>query len=309
MRVCYFIQSHKNPEQICRLVRVIKTSSPDSQVLINHDFSTSYLDFRSLNNFSRIDIIKRNKPARRGDSSILDIYLNAIKWLFKHNSDFDWLISLSGQDYPTRPISEIENFLAKTEYDGFIRYHDLLAEESAWSQKNIQRFFAQYIQMPQSTNWLLKKYSGRIKRHTPFIVKWQFSALGLETKTPFNQKFRCYRGWYWNTLSRACVKFLMKYLREHPEILRYYRRTIGPEESLIQSVLVNSQWFNLCNDNKRYVEYPLELRGYAKLLTVEDYSKITSGDFHFARRFDIEQDSKILDMLDAKVLNNSLVSN
>jgi hypothetical protein len=304
MKVCYFIQSHKNPEQICRLVRVIKKSSPNSQVLINHDFSTSYLDLKSLSNFSGIDLIKRKKSARRGDSSILEIYLNAIDWLFKHGSEFDWLICLSGQDYPTQPISEIENFLSITEYDGFIHYHDLLLEESNWSKKNLKRYFAQYISLPESTSWVLQKYSSKIKRYTPLIIRWDYSLIGLEAKTLFNDKFICYRGWYWNTLSKTCVKFLIDYLREHPEVLRYYKRTIAPEESIIQTVLVNSKRFNLYRDNKRYVDYPADLKGYARLLTVEDYSKITNGDFHFARKFDMKQDCKILDMLDAKILNN-----
>jgi hypothetical protein len=306
MKVCYFIQSHQNPEQICRLVQVIKKSSPNSQVLINHDFSSSHLDLTSTSKFSEIDIIKRKKAAGRGNSSILKIYLNAINWLFNHNSEFDWLICLSGQDYPTQPISEIEHYLSLTEYDGFIRYCDLFSEESVWNKKNRKRYFAQYIHLPESSNWLLKKFSSRIKRATPILVDYKRSLIGMETKNHFfNNNFRCYRGWYWNTLSKKCVKFLRDYLRETPELLRYYTRTIAPEESIIQSVLINSKRFNFCNDDKRYYDYPPELEGYARVLTVADYSKITNGEFHFARKFDSEQDSKILDMLDTKVLNNS----
>lgn len=303
MKVCYFIQSYKNPTQVCRLIRVIKQQSPNSQVLVNHDFNSSYLDLKDVGNYAGVEIIKRNKSIQRGDASILENYLDTINWLFDRSSDFDWLVCLSGQDYPTQPITEIESFLANTKYDGFIRYHDLLAEKSAWSEKNISRFFAQYMRLPKLMNWLLKKYSTKINRYTPFIAKWQYSMLGIATKTPFNAKFRCYRGWYWNTLSKACVTFIRDYLQKNPEILKYYKRTIGPEESLIQTVLVNSQKFNLCNDDKRYSDYPLELRGYARTLTVEDYAKITNGNFQFARKFDSEQDSKILDLLDAQILN------
>jgi hypothetical protein len=305
MKVCYFIQSHKNPKQICRLIRIIKRYSPNSQVLIDHDFSTSYLDPAEFKDCTGIDLIKRQKPAKRGDASILETYLNAVNWLFSHGSDFDWLISLSGQDYPTQPIGEIEAFLSKTQYDGFIRYHDLLAEKSAWSKKNVQRFFAQYVRLPKSTDWLLRKYSSKINERTPLIAKWQYSMLGIPTKTPFTDEFRCYRGWHWHTLSRACVVFLLDYLKENPKLFNFYKRTIGPEESLIQTVLVNSGRFNLCNDDKRYYVYPLELRGYARSLTVEDYDTITNGNFHFARKFEPELDSKILDLLDTQILNQT----
>ncbi|MDV2996431.1 MAG: hypothetical protein N4J56_006085 [Chroococcidiopsis sp. SAG 2025] len=305
MKICYFIQSHKNPEQICRLIRAIKQGNPNSQVLVNHNFGISNLDLRDVGNYSGIELLQRSKSIKRANSSILETYLEAIRLLGDRGFDFDWLICLSGQDYPTQPISKIEQFLSKTEYDGFIRYYDPLAEKSAWNEKSIQRFFHQYVQLPDSTAWLLRKYSGKIEHYTPLIVKWRYSMVGLKTKTPFDRNFKCYRGWYWNTLSRNCIKFLINYLSEHPNILRYYKRTIGPEESLIQTVLVNSQQFNLCNDDKRYYDYPLELGGYARLLTVTDYPSVTNGNFHFARKFDAEIDSEILDLLDTQVLNNS----
>jgi hypothetical protein len=44
--------------------------------------------------------------------------LNAVNWLFEKNSNFDWLINLTGQDYPTQTLSETEDFLAKTDCDG-----------------------------------------------------------------------------------------------------------------------------------------------------------------------------------------------
>jgi len=29
-------------------------------------------------------------------------YLDALDWLFSHQIDFDWLINITGQDYPTQ---------------------------------------------------------------------------------------------------------------------------------------------------------------------------------------------------------------
>lgn len=168
MKVVYFIQTHKNPAQICRLVQVIKKSSPNSLVLLSHDFSSCDLDLSNLQHFSGIELIKRNRSARRGDDSVLEIYLDAINWLFEHNCQFDWLICLSGQDYPIQPISELEAFLATTEYDGFINYWDVLSEESPWSKEaGRKRFFAQYLSLPQWSKWWLRKVS-RIEPFIPF---------------------------------------------------------------------------------------------------------------------------------------------
>ena len=299
MKVIYFIQSHKNPEQVCRLIKVIKKSSSNSLILLSHDFSCCDLDIAHLKQYSGIEIIKRYRSARRGDSSVLEIYLDAINWLFEHNCDFDWLICLSGQDYPVRPIPEIEAFLATTEYDGFIKYWEVLSEESPWGKAaGRKRFFAQYMSLPQWTQWWLRKVT-RIELLFPFLkIQWRFALIGLEAKSvPFNDNFRCYGGWYWNTLSKKCIEFLRNYLEEHPELLKFYQRTLAPEESLIATVLLNSNQFNLANDCLRYLDFPSKF-GYARNLTEDDYDKIISGYFHFARKIESTPDNKILDLLD-----------
>ncbi len=91
--------------------------------------------------------------------------------------------------------------------------------------------------------------------------------------------------------------------------MKFYKRTLAPEESLIATVLVNSNQFNLCNDCLRYLDYPSELFGYARSLTIDDYAKIVSSNCHFARKFEPKSDDKVLDLLDelleAKATNKS----
>lgn len=303
MKVVYFIQSHKNPEQIRRLVKVIKKSSANSLVLISHDFSCCDLDLTGLQHFSGIELIKRYKSARRGDESIFKIYLNAINWLYEHNCNFDWLICLSGEDYPVQPIPQIEAFLATTAYDGFISYWDVLSAESPWGKEaGRKRLFAQYIALPQWSMWWLRKLT-RIEPFIPYLkIQWRFALIGVGARSvPFNDNFKCYGGWYWNTLSRKCVDFLRSYLEQHPKLWKFYQKTLDPEESLVASVLLNSNQFNICNDCLRYLDFSLDRFGYARSLTEDDYGKLVSGNYHFARKFDPKPDNKILDMLDQLV--------
>lgn len=60
MKVCYFIQTHKNPEQIYRLVRIIKHSSPTAKILINHNFEHSYLDISPIKNLLDVHLLKND---------------------------------------------------------------------------------------------------------------------------------------------------------------------------------------------------------------------------------------------------------
>jgi hypothetical protein len=104
------------------------------------------------------------------------------------------------------------------------------------------------------------------------------------------------------------VQFIQEFIQQHPELINYYKRTVCSDESFIQTLLVNNKSFNLCNDNKRYFDHTGSRDGHPRILTTQDYSIITSGDFHFARKFDLAQDSKVLEMLDAKVLQRTVTA-
>jgi len=306
MKICYFIQTHKNPEQIYRLVRTIKQSSSAAQILIGHDFNSCYLDLSPLRDLSNIALLKINFLVKRGSFSLLKPYLNAIDWLHEHNSDFDWLIYLSGQDYPTQPPHKMEQFLRDSGYDGFIRYWSITSPESPWGvEKGHRRYFYHYYELPNKlARWFFVRRS-KIEQLSPIRFYPTYGSLvGLPARSvPFNERFICYGGRQWHSLSRKCVEFLRGFLRDNQFLMDYYQRTVVPDESFIQTVLVNSGMFKLCNDDGRYVDFSGNQAGHPRTLTTRDYETLKNGKFFFARKFDLSEDSEILDMLDARILS------
>ena len=306
MKICYFIQTHKNPEQIYRLVRTIKRSSPAAQILIGHDFNSCYLDLSPLCDLSGIDLLKINFPIKRGNFSLIKPYLNAIDWLYKNNSEFDWLIYLSGQDYPTQPLHQMEEFLSRSSYDGFMRYWDIHSPESPWGrEKGHRRYFYHYYELPDKlARWLFVR-KPKVERFLPIRLYPTYGSLvGLPARSvPFNEKFSCYGGRQWHSLSRKCIDFLRIFLEQNQFLPKYYQRTILPDESMIQTILVNSDLFNLCNDDGRYISFAGNPAGHPRTLTTQDYETIKSEKFFFARKFDLSEDAEVLDMLDARILS------
>ncbi|MBD2771728.1 beta-1,6-N-acetylglucosaminyltransferase [Iningainema tapete] len=308
MKVCYFIQTHKNPQQIYRLVRTIKNSSPTAQILIGHDFTSSSLDITPLQDLSDVHLLKIQFRPLRGDFSLIQPYLNAINWLLEHNSDFDWLVYLSGQDYPTQSLAESEAFLAQTEYDGFIRYWDVFSEECPWDkEKVLERYFYKYWRIPgrYTYNLLLKIQKLWLIKLTPLKFYLTYGPLvGLPSKsTPFKEQFICYGGRQWHTLSRKCTDYIRQFIQTNPHIVSYYQKTVCSDESFIQTVLVNSKKFNLCNDDKRFIEIAKTWGGHPRILTKQDYATLTNSSYHFARKFDPKADVEILNMLDDFIIN------
>lgn len=312
MKVLYFIQTHKNPEQIYRLVKIIKKSSSGCFILISHDFTSSYLDTTPLRSFPEVEVI--SGKGGRGDFSILYGYLEAVDWLFKNNVEFDWFINITGQDYPIQPLHQIEKFLTETKYDGFIEHFNVLSpsKDNLWGvREGSDRYLYQYW---RSGGYLslwkraLVKLPRMIINNLQPLIRINSSygmMLGFRSNSaPFNNNFYCYAGSYFGTLSKKCIQYLSEFSKQNSELISYYEKTCIPDESYVQTVLANSGLFNLCNDNKRYIDWTGTRHGHPRTLTANDYPALTKADDHFARKFDSKQDSQILDLLDARILQS-----
>lgn len=308
MKACYLLQTHKNPAQIYRLVRTIKQSSPESQILVSHDFTSCQIDESMLLNLPGVYLI----PGKggRGDFSIVQGYLDAVDWLLNRHIEFDWLINLTGQDYPIQPLSNIGKFLAETQYDGFLEYFDVFSKQSHWSSREgYSRYFYKYNKLPiELTEWQKKLLTPvKVLNYIqPFFrINISYGLFGLKASAPFNETFICYGGSYFCTLSRKCIQYIYDFSQSNPELVDYYKSVCVSDESFIQTLLLNSGLFNLCNDSKRYFDFSRTRNGRPLVLTTNDYPSLLESEAHFARKFDADRDSKILDLLDAKVLQNS----
>lgn len=121
-KVLYLIASHTNPEQVLRLARTIRSNSPDSYILIHHDTASSELERSAFKSLEQVHILEHPISVKWGEFSLVEMELYCIDWLFTRSIQFDWLVFLSGQDYPIKPIVAIEQFLNTTGYDGFMEY-------------------------------------------------------------------------------------------------------------------------------------------------------------------------------------------
>lgn len=307
MKACYLILSHKNPNQIYRLIHTIKAESPDCYIILSHDPRNCNVDVSRLERIPGVRV--QFATADRGDFSLVENYFSAVDWLLNNNIDFDWLIKLSAQDYPTQPISEIEYYLSKTQYDGFMEYFKVFSPESHWSMKEGSgRYLYRYKKIPLSLpKWLFSALkSTRIVNHLQKLFRIDFEyglRFGLRPKPIFNSNFQCYGGLFFTILSKECINYLYSFYQNNPHIVDYYKETLIPEESLIQTILVNSKKFKFYNECKHYIDFSNSIHGHPKILTENDYDAMTQENYFFARKFDLNLDSNIFDILDQRFAN------
>jgi len=302
--VAYFLQTHRDPEQIYRVLSRLRQGSPGAPIVVRHDFAACELDEAPLKRLG-VHLMRTPGPLVRGTYvGQFQPYLDAVEWLEREGIAYEWLASLSAQDYPVQPVAKIEADLAAAVCDGFIRYWDVRSPESPWSwRKARMRYWYRYRRFsPGAEPWM--RAFRRVTKILPLHFYLDYGAVfGVRAlRTPFHEGFRCYGGYAWYTLRRQATLYLRDFLAGHPEVWRHYQTVMAPEESVVQTVLVNSGRFDLVNDSLRYIDYRNAIRGAPRVLTVADLPELASGRYHFARKFDLRIDREVLDRIDRELL-------
>ncbi len=157
MRHLFLIQTHKDPDQLARLVHTLRAGCPDSVVLVSHHHRAKPLPDSLFAGMSDIHVIAGS--GGRGDFSILDGYIAALRWVRAHKIDYDWLTNLSGQDYPASSLVEFSRELSQSAQDGFLHHFDVLRQDvremspMRWPARHgYDRYYYKYTKLKSDLN-------------------------------------------------------------------------------------------------------------------------------------------------------------
>jgi hypothetical protein len=315
-RVVYFIASHVHPEQIVRMVRACRSGSRESRVLLHHDYNVSHLDPKLVEDVGNVDVIPADGAVGWGSFGTCALILRCMRWLMDHH-EFDWVCHLSGQDYPIRPLADIEGDLARATHDGYMLSFPLDALQ--WDV-GPARYLYRYHEVPKFKgwhtlrHWVHKHQTKRLAAgKLPFasVAPMEGFRLGVRAfHGPFRNGFECYKGSSWWTLNRRSVEYMVRYADSHPALVKHYRRVgFAPNESFFPTILRNNSSLNLItNDHKRFIRWSHPETGHPDLLTSDDLPAMLASGKDFARKIDSRKDSRILDLLDEHLGIPALVS-
>lgn len=314
MRPLFLIQSHKEPAQLARLARVLRRSCPAGNVLVSHDIRAAPLPASIFEDDPHVHVI--DGKGGRGDFEILDGYLAALRWA-RENTAYDWVTNLSGQDYPVSSLAGFTAELAAAEHDGFLHHFDAVRQNvdqmrpMHWPPGHgYGRYYFQYAKIKDNASMIgraaLKWPRVAFDRlDAPYRINTAYGLLfgRRATATPFTNQFRCYAGSYWHTIRRRCADYLLDFTDRNPDIVSYMRRVLIPDESFVQTVLVNEPRFHFVNDNRRYYNMRGSRRGHPQALTADDAPVFLGKGYIFARKFETTNGAAFFDRLDEIALS------
>ena len=288
MKIAYIISAYKYPKQLVRLV--LKLNTIDTTFLIHFDKRTDDRQYdeavQALEQQSNVIFLDRHR-CYWGDIGHVNATLKGIKILFEKKIDFDYVVLLTGQDYPIKTNDQIQDFFQKHDGKSFIEFFPL-------------NFGSEHQEPISGALW-----SARLER-------WHIVLLGqlrpilpnryipLPIKHRFPNELKPFVGSSYWCLHKQCIEYIYSFVDRNRKFVDFFKFTSVSDEVFFQTILLNSGLVDsLVNDSLRYIKWTgKDWSGKPSILGSSDFEEMTLSSKLFARKFDCMKDKEILDKLD-----------
>ena len=294
--VAFLVVSHRNPGQVLRLVRALREGR-DTVVLVHHDQRREPIDPAACKAAGG-RLVHYGLPVEWGNMAYTDMLLAALAELAE-NVDPDWVAVVSGQDYPLRPVPDFERHLVESPHHallGELWQLDLSIEPPPPEREFYLRYRYRHYAPPRPVAAVLARALGR-RAYLRELPTGLGLRLGVKPRRhPFGPDLRCHVCSDWLTLERRAVRAVLDFARDQPQVMRHYRRTIIPSESLFATVLANDPRLSI-GPATRLLGFE-DAAPHPRTFRTDDLEELLASGMHFARKFDEGADSRVLDLLD-----------
>ncbi|KTT72470.1 beta-1,6-N-acetylglucosaminyltransferase [Sphingomonas endophytica] len=300
----FVLLSHREPEQLLRLVRTLNRLYGDPPIACHHDFAQCALDEAAFP--GNVRFVHPSVRTGWAKWSVVRAFLAGLRLLYDHAAP-DWFILLSGADYPIRDAAAVRADLARLDADALIDFRqvgDTVASARArFGPRNpeLDQFESdgnrrlKWSHYEGAELWLpILRFNdagrrvrpGRFTVHLPFATPF----------SPFSKQFPCFYGDHWITGNARVAQLLLNPTEQHLRVQKHLTMRAIPEECYYQTVLCNEPGLRLVRDNHRYAQWNGG-GAHPQLLTEADLPAISASNAHFARKF--AHGAPVLDRIDA----------
>ena len=311
--------NHRDPGQLMRLVATLRLELPEAPIVVHNDEFRTYIAPSVLDPIGNVHLLTSDEPIWWADFGLVAAFWRSMAWMIEH-IEFDWLILLSAQDYPIKPLAELGDYLDATGADVLLRARPISQLRKGGFRRNKRRRYL-YQYRPAATDRKVDELSSHlrpwIRRHMglfadilnnaqPYLQISKLSdqmpwRVGFRARsTPFTQNEPCWFGSVWISLSRRAAEFVVTSARERPDYVEYYRRTVHPDESATATLVYNAPELRIEPHDIHHVRWTHSQKGHPDVFVAADLPELLAAPEHefFARKFDVAVDAEILDELD-----------
>lgn len=301
----YLIQAHQYPGQLKRLIKRI--NSENVLFYIHIDLKSDIEPFKDVISGENIVFIKDRVDCIWGDFSQVQATLNLCEEVLNQGFDLDTRITLlSGQDYPIKSKDYISEFFNDNKGIDFINI-EKIDKSRIHHLRNLKAFKINHSSKRLDFT-LISKYHYKHILKSLFYKKISFKDLKLLFKKkyiPLNML--PYRGAQWWSFNYTTLEAILNFYQKNKDVLNvFYSQTFCPDENFFHTILMhlknedNSIEINASITYDNWIRKGVDLPVTFQLSDFDELDNPPNNKL-FARKFDSNFDSLIMDELDKKL--------
>lgn len=274
--------AHKNPDQLLRLINRLNCEGVN--FIIHVDKKADISPFQEKINKVNCFFIKNRVEVFWGGFSQVKATLLGMREAELLVKKYDRFVFLSGQDYPIKSARQIMDFFDQKKDTQFIDCYYLPEKSKEYTATSrIERFY--WIDRKEDFwrklfNKMASYYKGR--------------------KVPYNM--RPSGGAAYFSFTKKAVEYIMQFNESNKRYNRFFKYTVCPDEVYFQTLLANSSFKDSIESNLHRVVF-LPNTSNPEVMVLKDFEDLKNSHKLFARKFDSEKDSAILERIDKELLN------
>lgn len=301
MKKIYLILAHKSPEQLEKQINAL--FDEQSKFYIHIDLKSDLNLFNDLKKIPNVVLIKERVDCIWGDFNIITATLNLMKNVIKnHNEGF--CILMSGNDYPIKSRKFINSFLSKNSDKIFI---DLKEAEKVWPTFN-QRIEKYRINISSQRGNALQLKQGITINTLKHYIRGRINLTDLKRillkKRKINIKMKFYGGSQWWAMNVCNLNNVCDFVKKNErQLFDFFKYSHVPDEfffhSIIMHLIENGIQMEI-QESLTYVNWKRKNCSLPVTFKTIDYNELIEQPPNklFARKFDINSDKQILDIID-----------
>lgn len=289
----FILLTHTKPLQIYRLINKLNMMFNYPLIVCHHDFSKCDLSGDTLS--KNVLLVRPHLQTEWAGFALVEAPIQALRLMYEVPDPPDWFVLLSGADYPIKTARQILDDLTSSSSDAYIQHEQItyktyksdVKPNMLWLKNSYQRYCTKSFSFDYSKKYLAHLNLEICLEH-PLLTK---------PFLPFSKKVACFSGSQWFCANSKAAKYIIDFHSQINPLTLYYSKLKYADESYFQTVLANASHLKLQNDRRRYIDWS-DGGCHPKTLLMEDLPNLLASSAHFARKFDIDIDSNILNELD-----------
>lgn len=291
LKIAYIVLAHRLPQQLARLVR--RLADGESAFFVHLDRSADRRNGCDLQravvdclaDASQVVLLKRH-ACYWGNFHIVEATLEGIGAIIRSGRAFDRVVLLSGQDYPIKPLSQIKACFSQHANTEFIESFRLTAP-NRWTEHG-------------------GPYNATARVHR-WHLHFRSRTLTLPWKRPFLRGIAPYGGSQWWALSMDCIAHIWQFVQQEPRVVSYFRSTFIPDELFFHTIISNSKFADrVSGHDLTFADWSRPAPPYPATLDRTYLQALRASPKLFARKFDMDKDPEVLDLIDANLLQEGV---